>query len=280
MPTDRVLGDGSLDPAVLVLLVALAVAYVAAARRARRRWPRRRTAAFLAGLGILGVASQSGIETWSERLLSVHMVEHLLIIGPAALLLLAGAPITLALRTLPRRGRAGLVRLLHSRAVRVVAHPLAGLSIFSGVVLATHVPAAYDAALRDPFVHGLEHALYLWAALLFWAPVVAADPLPHRLSPVGNLGYLLAAMLPMSAVGAWLISTDTVAYSPYAAAARRLGVSALADQRAGATIMWLGGTLVLVGATLVAAWTSLVREERRARAREERLPAAVAGGPR
>ncbi len=280
MGADRVIADGSLDPAVLVPLVILAAAYAAAARRARRRWPRRRTAAFLGGLAILAVASQSGIETWSERLLSVHMVEHLLIIGPAALLLVAGAPITLALRTLPRRGRAGLVRLLHSRAVRVVAHPLAALSIFAAVLVVTHVPAVYDAALGDPFVHGLEHALYLWAALLFWAPVVAADPLPHRLSPVGNLGYLLAAMIPMSAVGAWLISSDAVAYSPYVGAARRLGVSALADQRVGATIMWLGGTLVLVGATLAAAWTALVREERRARAREERVPAAVAGGPR
>ena len=172
------------------------------------------------------------------------------------------------------------MRLLHSRAVRVVAHPLAALSIFAAVLVVTHVPAVYDAALGDPFVHGLEHALYLWAALLFWAPVVAADPLPHRLSPVGNLGYLLAAMIPMSAVGAWLISSDAVAYSPYVGAARRLGVSALADQRVGATIMWLGGTLVLVGATLAAAWTALVREERRARAREERVPAAVAGGPR
>ncbi|HEU0318213.1 MAG TPA: cytochrome c oxidase assembly protein, partial [Solirubrobacteraceae bacterium] len=169
----------------------------------------------------------------------------------------------------------------HSRAVRVLGHPLAGLSIFAAAVLVTHVPAVYDAALRDPFAHGLEHAVYLWTALVFWAPVVAADPLPHRLSPVGALGYLLAAMIPMSAVGAWLISSDAVAYSPYVAAARRLGVSALADQRTGATIMWLGGTLVLVGATLAAAWTSLVREERRARAREDRqVPAAAGGGPR
>jgi putative membrane protein len=278
MPASRLIGDGGADPAVLAGLLLAAGAYLAGVCRARRPWPVRRTASFLAGLGVLAVTAQSGIDPWSERLLSVHMVEHLLIIGPAAVLLVGGAPVTLALRGLPRRGRSGLVRLLHTRAAGVLAHPVATLAIFAAVVLATHVPVVYDAALRDPFVHGLEHALYLWAALLFWAPVVAVDPLPHRLSPVGNIGYLLAAMVPMSAVGAWLISSDTVAYSPYLAPARRLGVSALADQRSGATIMWLGGTLVLVGATLAAAWAALLREERRARVREQRVDAV--GAPR
>lgn len=275
MRASRVLADAGVDPAVLALLVATAAAYLAGARRVRRGWPRRRTAAFLAGLGVLAFASQSGIDAWSQRLLSVHMVEHLLIIAPAALLLTAGAPVTLALRSLPRRGRAGLLALLHSAPARALTHPVSTLCLFAAVVLGTHVPAVYDAALRDPAVHGAEHAAYLWAALLLWAPVVAADPLPHRLSAAGHLGYLLAAMVPMSAVGAWLISSDAVAYPTYLAPARRLGVSALGDQRAGATIMWLGGTLVLVGATLVAAWAALLREERRARAREERLGGAV-----
>jgi cytochrome c oxidase assembly factor CtaG len=110
--------------------------------------------------------------------------------------------------------------------------------------------------------------------------VVAADPLPHRLSPVGHVGYLLVAMIPMSAVGAALLSTDTVAYAPYLGPARTLGISALADQRSGATVMWLGGTLVLVAATLAAAWTALLREERRARAREAQADRGVLGAPR
>ncbi|MEA2297969.1 MAG: hypothetical protein QOF77_905 [Solirubrobacteraceae bacterium] len=293
MPPSQVLGGASLDPAVLGPVILAAAAYLTGARRLGRRgrgWPCRRTVAFLAGLGVLAVASQSGIDRWSERLLSVHMVAHLLIIGPGALLLVAGAPVTLALRTLAGGARRGLVGLLHTRAVRVLTHPAVTLSLFSAVLLATHVPVVYDAALRDPVLHAVEHAAYLWAALLFWAPVAAVDPVPHRLSPVGAIGYLLVAMIPMSAVGAALISTDSVAYSAYLAPARSLGVSALADQRTGATVMWLGGSLVLIAATLLAAWTALLREERRARAREaqadRRLTAAAAaaaaarGGPR
>ncbi|MEA2356114.1 MAG: hypothetical protein QOD61_2243, partial [Solirubrobacteraceae bacterium] len=101
--------------------------------------------------------------------------------------------------------------------------------------------------------------------------------LPHRLSPIGNVGYLLAAMVPMSAIGAVLISSDTVVYAPYLASGRAAGVSALADQRSGATVMWLGGTLVLVAATLGAAWVSMLREERRARAREAQADRRAAG---
>jgi cytochrome c oxidase assembly factor CtaG len=280
MRASQLAGDWSISPAALVGVLLAGGAYLAGARRAAPRWPHRRTAAFLAGLAVLVLASQSGIDGWSERLLSVHMLQHLLIIAPAALLLVTGAPVTLALRALPRGGRDGLVRLLHARAVRVLAHPVTALSLFSVVVVATHVPSVYDAALRDPYVHALEHAVYLWTALLFWAPVVAADPLPHRLSPVGHVGYLLVAMIPMSAVGAALLSTDTVAYAPYLGPARTLGISALADQRSGATIMWLGGTLVLVAATLAAAWTALLREERRARAREAQADRGALGAPR
>ncbi len=269
MRASQIFSDWSVNPAALAGLLVAAGAYGAGVRRAAPRWPRRRSAAFGAGIGVLVVASQSGIDGWSERLLSVHMVAHLLIIAVGAPLLVAGAPVSLALRTLPRGGREGLLRLLRTRAVGVLVHPATALSLFTGVVLATHLPAVYDAALGDPALHGAEHALYLWSALVFWAPVVGVDPLPHRLAPVGVIGYLLAAMIPMSVVGAALSSSDTVAYAPYLTAAGREGISALADQRSAGTIMWLGGTLVLVGATLAAAWAGMVREERRARAREE-----------
>ena len=53
-------------------------------------------------------------------------------------------------------------------------------SLFAAVMIGTHVPAFYDLTLRAPVVHAGEHALYLWAALIFWAPLIAVDPVPHR----------------------------------------------------------------------------------------------------
>ena len=268
MRLSQVVTDWAVDPVLLVAALAAAGAYLAGVRRSRRRWPAARTAAFLGGLAVLLLASQSGIDAWSERLLSIHMVQHLLITLVGALLVTAGAPLTLALSTLPRGGRAALARLLHGRLAAWLGHPLVAWSLFAAVLLVSHVPAVYGAALRSPPLHALEHALYLWAALLFWAPVLAADPLPRRLSTVGVVGYMLAAMAPMSAIGAALLMTDQLAYGHYAASAAAAGVSPLDDQRTGAAIMWIGGGLVMVLATLGAAWIAMLREERRARARE------------
>jgi putative membrane protein len=223
--------------------------------------------AFLAtGIAVLIAALLPPFDNAADRQLSVHMVQHLLIVFVAAPLIVAGAPIRLALRTLPRGGREALVRILHSRVAHALGHPLVAWSLFAAVILGTHIPAFYDLTLRAPVVHAGEHALYLWVALIFWAPLIAVDPVPHRLSPVGAIMYMLTAMVPMTVVGVWLLSAGSVVYPHYAAFS-----GALADQRGGAVVMWLAGSAVMVIATLVVAWVAMLREEARERAREAHL---------
>ena len=220
--------------------------------------------AFLAsGIAVLIVALLPPFDAVADRQLSVHMVQHLLIVFVAAPLIVAGAPIRLALRTLPRDGRQALGRLLNTRIVHAVTHPVVAWSIFAVVLLGTHIPAFYDLTLRAPAVHAGEHALYLWAALVFWAPLIAVDPVPHRLSSIGAVLYMLTAMIPMTIVGVWLLTADRVVYPHYAGYA-----GALTDQHNGAVIMWLGGTGLMIVGTLVTVWLALLREERHARARE------------
>jgi putative membrane protein len=235
-------------------LVLAAVVYLRAATRVRC-WPRWRTASFLAGCAVLLAA----LETVGDRL-EVHMVQHLLVTVVAAPLLVAGAPLTLALRGPWRRELAGVLRRAGPATRPAVAWPA-----FALVLLVTHAPPVYDLALRDPLAHALMHAAYLWTALLFWTPLLAVAPQPHRLGPVGGLAYLLAAMVPMTAIAVWLLAAGDVVYPHYASV---LGESALADQRDGAAVMWLGGTLALVVAVVACGWLALAREERRARARE------------
>jgi putative membrane protein len=222
-----------------------------------------RLALLASGLGVLIAAVLPPFDAVADRQLSVHMVQHLLIVFVAAPLIVAGAPIRLALRTLPRRGREALVRLLHSRVAHALGHPVVAWSVFAAVMLGTHIPAVYDLALRVPAVHAGEHALYLWAALIFWAPLIAVDPVPHRLSSIGAVLSMLTAMIPMTVVGVWLLTAERVVYPHYASYA-----GALSDQHAGAVVMWLGGTGVMIAATLIVVWLAMLREERHARARE------------
>jgi putative membrane protein len=262
----RLLTLWSAEPALL-LLVAAGGAYVAAARRASRPgrpWPRRRAAAFLAGLAVAAVALASGLHAYSEGALSAHMLQHLLLALIAALLLAQGAPATLALRA----GRGAARR----RAAAVLAWPVAaragvGAALFTGVLLAWHLPALHEAALGVPWVHALEHATLLGAAILYWTAVLGAAP-GRRASSGTRLGAIVAVMPPMALLGAVLMTSERVAYAPYAAAARRWDWSALADQRAGAGVMWVGGALVMTVALVLVVWRALLAEHQRQLRRE------------
>jgi putative membrane protein len=269
-----------LDPTVLVPLVAFAALYLLATARLRGRWPRRRTASFLAGLACLLVALQSGIDAYDDRLLSVHMVQHTLILLLAPLLLLGGRPIVLGLSALPPARRARPARVL--ARTRGLASPGWALAGFAGVVVLTHLPAFYGAAVRHDWIHYGEHLLYLIAGLLMWSPLVDGDPAPrHRLSGLGRLAYLIVAMLPMALVGAYLNRHATLVYPAYGPPAHALGVSALDDQGQAGAIMWVVGNSIMVAVGLWAALAAMLAEERRLVAREARsAPLAPGDGSR
>ncbi|MEA2425859.1 MAG: hypothetical protein QOH13_2269 [Thermoleophilaceae bacterium] len=260
---------GGLAPnGALAAVVAFALLYALGARRVRH-WPAWRSAAFGAGLAVLALALCGGVEQWADRMVSVHMTQHLLLSLVAAPLLVLGAPVRLALGALPPSSARGLARLAAGRA-GMLTHPVAAAVLFAASGLLLHVPAVYDASLRDPWLHAGIHAAFLTAALLFWTPLLAPEPLAHRMSATAKLAYLLLAMPAMAVVGVVLNTSAGVVYAPYAAPARTLGISALADQQLAGALMWLGGGTVIGAAFLICGWQALLAEERRAVLRESR----------
>ncbi len=241
--------------------------YLWAVARRVRRWPLGRTLAYLAGLGVILVALQSGIDAYDDRLLSVHMVQHMLLLLLAPLLLLLGRPQVLALRALPAGSRPALVRALDR--LRPLTHPLGALLIFMVVLVGTHLPAFYDATLRHPALHDAEHALYVASGLLLLAPLLDGDPVPaHQLGGLGRLVYMLAAMPAMAVVGAYLNRHTPLVYGPYAGPSRALGIDPLVDQDQAGAIMWVAGDLFITAVGLCSALGAMVRAERRQQARE------------
>ncbi|HEY6396183.1 MAG TPA: cytochrome c oxidase assembly protein [Solirubrobacteraceae bacterium] len=267
-------GHWQLNPGLLLQAVGCAGVYLWAARRLGPRWPVRRTASFLAGIGVVLVALGSGVDAYSERLLSVHMVQHMLLLLVAPALLLCGRPVLLALRVLAPSPRRSLAKALFR--LRPLTSPVACLTIFCAVVTVTHLPSVYDWALRVPAAHVAEHTAYLLAGMLLWWPLVDADPAPvRRLGGLGRLGYLLVAMVPMALVGAYLNRYPALVYAPYAAPARTMSVSALVDQADAGAIMWVVGDVIMVAIGLWSTIAALVAEERRQRVREARAGAAL-----
>ncbi len=262
----------SLDPLLSVLLFAAALLYgagvLALRRRERRAWPPGRAICFAVGLGALALATMSGIDTLADELLSVHMVQHLLLALLAPALLLYGAPVRLALAAGAPSLRALTVAALRARAIRALAHPALGCAAFAVVVLGWHLTGLFELALRHPAVHVLEHAAYFWAGILLLAPLIAADPLPHRPGAVGRFCWMMAAMTAMAVPGALLAFAPAVRYPYYVAPARALGRSALEDQHVAGAIMWVAGGVVMFALALAVSASAMLAEERRQRRRD------------
>ena len=269
-----------LSGSVVVPAAATSVAYLVAARRVTGGWPARRTLSWLAGVGCVLVALQSGVAGYDDQMLSVHMVQHMLLLMAAPPLLLAARPVLLALQSAPRRRRAGLAKWLDR--TRALTGPLQSLAVFAAVIVLTHLPSFYDATLRHPALHEAEHALYLVAGLLMWSPLLDGDPVPrHRLGGIGKLLYLIAAMMPMALVGAYLNRHATLVYPAYGPPAATLGIDALDDQAQAGAIMWVVGGVLMTAVGLWASVAAMLAEERRLTAREARHStfAASEGGP-
>jgi putative membrane protein len=271
----RMLGSWQLDPGVLAVCGATAALYGWGVVRSGKRWPLWRAASFMVGLLVLMTALLSGIDGYSDELLSVHVVQHLLLIVLAPALLLWGAPVRLALSACPPTGRGVIGAVLRQRCVRLLTRPACGFALFTIVVLGTHLTGLYEVALRDQTVHAFEHAAYFWSGIIFLLPILAADPVPHPPGAIARFCWLMAAMTVMFIPAALLMLDEHVRYPFYFAPARALHSSALANQHAAGMIMLFAGGV------------AMILEERRQQRRESYLyadgeepgypPASLAG---
>lgn len=273
----------TLDPLPWAAVLVAAGGYLIAVRRVNRAHPRVpiahwRVAAWLAGLAAILVALVSAIDVYAADLLTVHMVQHLLLAMVAPPLLAMGAPVTLILRIASPRARQRLILpVLHSRVVRVIASPLVAWPVFAIAMWLTHFSPLYNAALDDQTLHIAEHLVYLISGMLFWWPVIAADPIPRRLGYGARLAYVGLQMPVNAAVGLAIYFAPTVLYPHYAAIGRSWGPDALTDQQIGGVLMWGAGDLLLLAAVpvIVAAW--MRADARRSRRSDARLLAKLAG---
>ena len=154
------------------------------------------------------------------------MVQHVLLMLVAAPLLALAAPITLLLRvTSPGTRRRWILPVLHSRVVRFIGVPgRRPGSMFAAMMWAAHFSPLFNAALEDPLVHDLEHALFLAGALLFWWPAVALDPAPWRMSHPVRIGYLFMQMTQNTFLAVVILNATTRAVSALRDARPAVGI--------------------------------------------------------
>ena len=253
--TQAFLELSSAPPGVDIFLGLAAMTYTRGWFRLHAAFPElisaSRFAAFFAGIFAIWVAIGSPLETFDDLSLTVHMVQHLLLMSVAPPLILLGAPALPLLRGLPlSMARRVVSPVLRSGPVkwfgRLASHPLICWLAATFALIAWHVPALFELALRWDWLHELEHTTFLASGLLFWWPVVQPWPSAARWPRWSVPLYLFCATLPCDALSAFLVFCNHVVYSSYLIAPRVFGVSALEDQECAAAMMWTCVTIILL----------------------------------
>lgn len=270
------LGDWSLDP-IFVLTVAAGVLYAMGVRRLSergRRWPPARSAAFAGGLLLVIAATQSGLAQYDRTLFSLHVVQHMLLGMVAPLLLVLGAPVTLALQACRRQAQQRILRTLHSRPFTLLTHPAVVWVLFGGTLVALYFTGLYELSLRNDAVHALVHAHFVIVGVLFMGYVVGIDSFALGFGYGARLLYVLV-LLPFHAfIGVALLGSDKVLASGWhSQVVRSWGPSSLDDQRLGAGILWGVGELVGVVALAIVLYQWMRHEEREGARLDRRLDA-------
>lgn len=260
----------------VLTVLAVGAAYLVAVWRLRARgdrWPLGRTVAFLlGGLGSILLATTSGLAAYDASLFAPHMVQHMLLTMVAPVFLALGAPVTLALRTLPGAPRRGLLAALHSRAAAVLTFPVVGWVLFVVSPFALYLTGWYPATLEHPVLHGLLHLHFLLVGCLFFFPLLGLDPVlgrpsyPLRMLLVGVTlpfhAFLGVSIMSIPPDGAGLIAGDWyLRLHPLD--------QAVYQQQVGGALLWASGDLVglLFLGVLLAQW---MRASEREAAREDR----------
>ena len=266
-------------------IVALGTAFylrgVWAMRRRGDAWPVGRTVSWLAGMLVVAWATFGGLGEYSHVLFSAHMASHMLLSMVAPIFLALGAPMTLALRTLPGprqpgevSPRAMLLGFLQSRFSRVVTHPVVGPVLFVGSLYGLYFTGIFEALMGSHWGHAIMEIHFLTVGLLFYYVLIGIDPSPHALAPIARFGTLLVTVPFHAFFAIAVMSSNTVfALDYWKSLDRPYRTDLLADQYLGGGMAWAMGEipLVLVMVAILSQWfRSDAREAKRFDRAEDR----------
>jgi cytochrome c oxidase assembly factor CtaG/putative copper export protein len=264
----RVLFDWRFDLIFGTAAVVLAAVYLSAVLRLRRRgdnWPRGRTLSWLLGCLTLLFATSSGVGRYMPAMFSVHMAAHMLLSMLVPILLVLGAPVSLALRALPAAGRGEppgmrewLLAALHSRLSRFLTNPVVATVLFIAGFYGLYLGGIFDAAVGSHAGHVAMNVHFLVSGYLFYWVVIGVDPTPRPIPPLAKVAVVFAS-LPLHAFFAVVLmgTRGVLGETFYRSLHLSWHTDLLADQRLGGGIAWAAGEipLVIVMIALLVQWT-------------------------
>jgi putative copper resistance protein D len=262
---------------VLITAVALYIKGVVILSRRGDKWPVGRTVAFALGISVIDYATSGGLGVYAKFSFEYHMIAHMALGMIAPIGIVLGAPITLALRTLPQgrnqeeRGvRGTLIALLHSKPAGIVTNPVVILALFDGSLFVLYMTKLFGNMMQSHLGHLVMNVHFLLAGILFFHVIIGIDPNPRKVPHIVRIVILFAAMSIHAFFAIALISTSTVIDQGYFASLQTpWNLDLLADQHAGGSIAWAMGEIPILMA-LVATFIQWMRDDKRETKRIDR----------
>jgi cytochrome c oxidase assembly factor CtaG len=268
---------------LLTLMVALYIKGVVVLTKRGDKWPVGRTVAFALGIAATNFATSGGLGLYAQFSFSYHMMSHMVLGMIAPIGLVLGAPMTLALRTLPQgrnseeRGvRGSLLAALHSKIGVIYTNPIVALAIFDGSLFALYFTDLFAVLMQSHVGHLFMSLHFLAAGFLFFFIIIGIDPNPRRVHYLVQIVILFAAMSIHAFFSVALMSTSTLIDDGFYASLQTpwLG-DPLADQKLGGSIGWAMGEIPILIA-LVATFINWMRDDSREAKRIDRNTARQA----
>lgn len=269
--------------AILILAVALYIKGVMVLKKRGDSWPIGRTIAFASGITLIDFATSGGLGVYALFSFEYHMVAHMLLGMIAPIGLVLGAPITLALRTLPQgregqeRGvRAFALTVLHSRYSVILTNPITALALFDGSLFVLYFTDLFGTLMQNHAGHLFMSIHFILAGFLFFNVIIGIDPNPRKYPHIVRIVILFGAMSLHAFFSIALMSESTLIDGGYYGSLRTSWLpDLLADQNAGGTIGWAMGEIPILLA-LVATFILWVRDDKRETVRIDRNEARLA----
>ncbi|MEU1179002.1 cytochrome c oxidase assembly protein [Streptomyces sp. NPDC005820] len=255
----------SADPFFLVACLAGLGLYGWGVVRLRRRgdaWPVGRTVSYVVGVLTIMLVMCTGLNDYGMVMFSVHMVQHMVISMLSPILILLGAPVTLALRALPTAGggrkgpRELLLMLLHSRYMRIITHPAFTIPMFIASLYALYFSPLFDFLMGSKVGHIAMMVHFLAVGVVFFWPIIGVDPGPQRPGHLMRMLELFAGMPFHAFFGIALMMASEPMVDTFRNPSASLGIDALSDQGVAGGIAWAFSEIpsVLVLIALLFQW--------------------------
>ncbi|CAB4578442.1 unannotated protein [freshwater metagenome] len=262
---------------LLIFAVAIYIKGVIILSRRGDKWPVGRTIAFALGISAIDFATSGGLGVYSRFAFSNHMLSHMVLGMIAPIGIVLGAPITLALRTLPigrneqERGiRGSFIALLHSKVSKICTHPVVALAIFNGSLFGLYFTPLFGNLMQGHSGHFFMTIHFLLSGILFFQVLIGVDPMPRKVPHIVKVIIIFAAMSIHAFFSISVMSASTLLDNGYFALLERpWATDLLADQRAGGAIGWAMGEIPILLA-LLATFIQWTRQDKKEAARIDR----------